>query len=59
MQKFFRTGTAFVVVALLCIAAGLVSEHRTVFLSIGGFWLILAIVVRAKNAKKGTTGSQP
>ncbi len=59
MQKFFRTGIGFVVVALLCIAAGLLSEQKTVFLSIGGFWLILAIVVRAKNAKKATTGSQP
>jgi hypothetical protein len=59
MQKFFRSGAGFVLVALLCIIAGLFSEHNTVFMSIGGFWLVLGIVVRAKYGKRPTIGSQP
>ena len=46
MQQFFRSGVAFVVVALLCFAAGLKAANNTVFMSLGGFWLIVAIVVR-------------
>jgi succinate-acetate transporter protein len=56
MQKFFQSGGAFMVVALICLAAGLKSEHGAVFLSLGGFWLIMAIVVRSKNAKKPPPG---
>ena len=58
MQKFFRSGAAFMVVALLSIAAGLISERKTVFLSAGAVWFIMAIFVRAKNAKKPTTGNE-
>ncbi len=58
MQKFFRSGAVFVLLAILCIAAGLLSDQRTIFVSIGGFWLILGIVVRARYAKKPTTGSE-
>jgi succinate-acetate transporter protein len=52
MQKFFRSGAAFMLVALLCVAAGLISENGTVFIGVGVFWLIMAIIVRGKNAKK-------
>ena len=52
MQKFIRSGGAFMVVAILCMVAGLLSENSGVFISIGGFWLVVAIIVRAKNAKK-------
>ena len=44
MQQFFRSGVAFVVVVLLCFAAGLKAAHNTVFLSLGGLWLIVATV---------------
>lgn len=59
MQKFFRSGAAFVVVALLCLAAGLTSKHGTVFTSAGAFWLIMAIIVRSKNAKKAPPADKP
>ena len=52
MQRFFRSGGAFMVVALLCLAAGLMSENGTIFISVGAFWLIMAIIVRGKNAKR-------
>jgi len=51
MQQFFRSGVAFVVVALLCFAAGLKAANNTVFMSLGGFWLIVAIVVRRRYGK--------
>jgi succinate-acetate transporter protein len=43
---------AFVVVALLCFAAGLKSANGTIFMSLGGFWLIMALVVRRKYFRK-------
>jgi succinate-acetate transporter protein len=52
MKKFFQSGAAFMVVALLCLAAGFVSNYQTLFISVGAFWLIMAIIVRARNAKK-------
>ena len=52
MQKFFQSGAAFMVVALLCLAAGFVSNYQTLFISVGAFWLIMAIILRARNAKK-------
>jgi succinate-acetate transporter protein len=52
MQQFFRSGVAFLVVALLCFAAGFSSPHSRIFLSLGGFWIIIAIVVRRKNLTK-------
>ncbi len=52
MRKFFESGGFFMAVALLCLVAGIVAENGGVFVSLGGFWLIMAIVVRGKNAKK-------
>ena len=52
MRQLFRSGMAFVVVALLCFAAGLKSANGTIFMSLGGFWLIMALVVRRKYFRK-------
>lgn len=52
MKKFVQSGGAFMVVALLCIASGLISENGAVFISVGAFWLIMAIIVRGKYVKK-------
>jgi succinate-acetate transporter protein len=52
MQKFVQSGGAFIVVALLCMAVGFISRNGAVFASIGAFWLIMAIIVRARSAKK-------
>jgi succinate-acetate transporter protein len=57
MQRFFQSGGAFIVVALICFAAGLIGASRAVFISLGAFWLIMAIVVRSKNAKKAPPGN--
>lgn len=51
MKKFFQSGGAFMLVALLCIAAGLLSGSRGVGAA-GAFWLIVAIAVRARSSKK-------
>jgi len=55
MRKFFGSGGAFMVVALLSFGTGLIAENGATFVALGGFWLILAIVVRARNAKKPPT----
>jgi hypothetical protein len=52
MKRFFQSGGAFMVVALLCIASGIIAENGAVFMGVGVFWLIMAIVVRGAHAKK-------
>lgn len=72
MKKFFQSGVAFMVVALLClvagvlcVASGVLSEKGTVFTvvgavftSMGAFWLVIAIIMRAKNTEKQTPPDQ-
>ena len=40
------------VVALLCIAAGVISDKGGALIGVGAFWLVMAIIVRAKNTNK-------
>jgi hypothetical protein len=58
MQKFFKSGAAFMMVALLCIAAGFISKSEVVFTIVGAFWLIMATIVRARYAKKPPPGDK-
>jgi hypothetical protein len=59
MKTFIQSGGAFMVVALLCFAAGLVSENGALFKAVGAFWLVMAIVARVKNTKKQPPPDQP
>ena len=52
MKTFFESGFGFMLVALLCFLAGLLADDGALFLSIGGFWLVFALIVRSKYAKK-------
>jgi len=52
MKKFFQSGVAFLVVAMLCFAAGALSKQGAVFTALGAFWLVMAIVMKARNTKK-------
>lgn len=52
MRKFFESGGAFIAVALLCFAAGVLAENGGVFTGLGAFWLVLAAIVRGRNTKK-------
>ncbi len=56
MKKFFQSGGAFMVVALLSIGSGLISENGVFFISAGAFWFIMAIIVRSKYAKQNSAG---
>lgn len=56
MKLFFESGMGFMVVALLCFVAGVLAENGPVFISIGGFWLVIAIIVRSKYVKKDKSG---
>lgn len=54
MRKHFESGLAFMVVAVLSVAAGslmIVSDSRggLIFLLAGGMWVIVAIGVRNKS----------
>lgn len=51
MRKFFESGLAFMLVALVWIAVGLLSG-RPGLGALGVFWLVLAIAVRARSTKK-------
>lgn len=51
MRKFFESGLAFMLVALVWIAVGLLSG-RPGLGALGALWLVLAIVVRARSTKK-------
>ncbi len=56
MRRFFQSGYAFIVVALLSFIAAMNSARPTVFISVGAVFLILALAVRKKN-RKDTAGS--
>ena len=51
MRKFFDSGLAFMLVALVWIVVGLLSG-RLGLGALGVFWLVLAIAVRARSTKK-------
>ena len=51
MRKFFESGLAFILVALVSIAVGLLSG-RPGLGALGGLWLVIAVAVRARSTKK-------
>ena len=55
MQKFFKSGNAFFLVGILCLIAGLLSEHSTVFISVGLVWIMIGIIVRKRKSQKGAS----
>jgi hypothetical protein len=59
MRKFFESGLAFMLVALVWVGVGLLSA-RPGLGALGVFWLVLAIAVRARSTKKqrSTSASQ-
>jgi hypothetical protein len=59
MKRLFQSGGAFVVVALLCLASGIIAENGAVFISVGTFWPIIAIIVRGACAKRTPPADEP
>ena len=57
MRRFFDSGWAFMTVALICFLAAIVAENKGALAGIGGFWMIMAIIVRSRSAKK-TSGDK-
>jgi hypothetical protein len=51
MRKFFESGLAFMLVALVSIAVGLFSG-RPGLGAVGVIWLVIGIAVRARSIKK-------
>jgi hypothetical protein len=54
MRKFFESGLAFMLVALVWIAVGLLAG-RPGLGALGVFWIVLAIAVRVRSARKPPT----
>ena len=52
MLKYFQSGWALIILAVLCLAAGLLVPNATFFIYIGAFWLVAAIIVRARFSGK-------
>ncbi|HTX98929.1 MAG TPA: hypothetical protein VMG09_02795 [Bacteroidota bacterium] len=52
MKRFFQSGSAFVLLAVLFLVAGATSVRTTTFVSLGIVFLLLALAVRKKNAMK-------
>ncbi|MEW6511047.1 MAG: hypothetical protein AB1428_08835 [Bacteroidota bacterium] len=52
MKKFFRSGYAFLLVALLFLVVAAGSERPAVYIALGVVFLILAVGVRRRNAEK-------
>jgi hypothetical protein len=48
MLKFFMSGWGFIILAVLCLAAGLLVPKPSFFIILGGIWLVAAIIVRAR-----------
>ncbi|MFH1279272.1 MAG: hypothetical protein ABIK65_12940 [Candidatus Eisenbacteria bacterium] len=51
MKKFFESGAAFMVVALIMVFVGFLPGNSGVLVGAGGFWLIMAIVTHSKYKK--------
>ena len=52
MKKFFQSGGAFMMIALLFFGAALLSDNAGPLGVVGAFWLVMGIAMRAKNARK-------
>ena len=52
MKKFFESGVAFMVVAVLCLVAGVIAENGATFIGVGAFWMVMAIIVRSKRTRR-------
>jgi hypothetical protein len=58
MKKFFRSGGAFMVVALLCMVTGPFTQNPGIFIIVGSFWVIMGFIVRAKYADKSSADKE-
>ncbi len=58
MRKFFESGLAFMLLALVWIAAGLLSGTPGLG-ALGVLWLVLGIAMRARSAKKRRSSPEP
>lgn len=58
MMKFIGSGRAFLLLAVLFMVIGVISEKTTVYLSLGGLWLIVGLIMMAKNKQKSSVEKQ-
>lgn len=58
MQKFVQSGWAFFLVALVFMIIATMVESPGVYISLGFFWLLLAMVRMARNKQKSSSDQQ-
>ncbi len=54
MQKFFQTGYAFFLVAVVFLAVSALTEKFAVYLGLAVVFFILGLAVRKKNSQKSS-----
>jgi preprotein translocase subunit SecG len=57
MNRFFKTGGAFLVLAIVFMVIAAMAEKPAAYISLGAFWLILGLAMAARH-KKETSSDQ-
>lgn len=52
MQNFFKSGGAFILLAMVFMIIGVVAEKPAVYIALGAVWLVVGIGMIAKNKKQ-------
>lgn len=52
MEKFFKSGGAFILLAMVFMIIGVVAEKPAVYIALGALWLVVGIGMIAKNKKQ-------
>lgn len=58
MSKLLDRGKAFLVVALICFAAGVTTDRGATFIALGAFWLIIAFATNRKDSGTPSAGDE-
>ncbi len=54
MDKFFKSGGAFIVLALSFMIIGAIVEKPAVYIALGAVWLVLGLGMIAKNKRQSS-----
>jgi uncharacterized membrane protein len=52
-----KSGWVFTILAVICLAVGLIIQNGTLFLILGVFWLAVAIIMRSRFGRKTPPGN--
>ena len=52
MDKFYKSGGAFIVLAMVFMVIAVMAEKPAVYIALGAVWLVVGIGMMAKNKKQ-------